>query len=131
MKPPAASTTSLPRAPRDEVASRFTRYMITMGIRIACFILMAVVQPLGWYTWVFAAGAIFLPYFAVIVANVGSDARTPRAVSPERMIEAPRPADDTAGDLADAPLLIRLNESPQPAPQTPDDPPAPSAGAGS
>ena len=41
-----------------------------MGIRIACFILMVVITPYGWYTWVFGAAAIVLPYIAVVLANV-------------------------------------------------------------
>ena len=49
------SATSLPRAPQDEAGARSRRYLITMGIRIACFILMVVDQPYGWYTWVFAS----------------------------------------------------------------------------
>ena len=40
-----------------------------MGIRIACFILMVVITPYGWYTWVFGAAAIVLPYIAVVMAN--------------------------------------------------------------
>lgn len=39
-----------------------------MIIRVIC-IFLAVIVPLGWLTFVFAAGAIFLPYFAVIIAN--------------------------------------------------------------
>ena len=41
-----------------------------MGIRIACFILMVVITPYGWYTWVFGVAAIVLPYVAVVTANV-------------------------------------------------------------
>ncbi len=107
----AQSATSLPQAPRDDANSRFTKYMVMMGVRIACFIAMAVVTPYGWYTFVFAAGAIFLPYLAVIVANVGQDAAQTTAENPERMIEAPRPAAPTAP--ADAPTVIRISETPR------------------
>ena len=112
------SATSLPRAPRDGEAERLRRYLLTMGIRIACFILAVVIQPPGWWTWIFLAGAIFLPYFAVIVANVGMDARETVAVAPARAIEAappvavsdPLPTDDEGMDQK--PLIIRLSESP-------------------
>ncbi|MDX2375283.1 DUF3099 domain-containing protein [Microbacterium sp. LRZ72] len=90
------SSTSLPRAPQDEAASRLRKYTITMGIRIVCFLLMAFVTPYGWWTWVFAAGAILLPYVAVVLANVGSDAREVSAEPPGRALtapEAPAPAD--------------------------------------
>jgi hypothetical protein len=108
------STTSLPRAPRDEAAARLRNYMITMGIRVSCFVLMAVVTPYGWYTWVFAAGAIFLPYVAVVLANVGLDTSAP-AEPVQRMLSAPAarvtengapPADSTP------PGVIRISESP-------------------
>ncbi|MBN9180555.1 MAG: DUF3099 domain-containing protein, partial [Microbacterium sp.] len=44
----AQSATSIPRAPRDEVGSRSMRYLIMMGVRVACFILMVAIQPYGW-----------------------------------------------------------------------------------
>ncbi|NQU37156.1 MAG: DUF3099 domain-containing protein [Actinobacteria bacterium] len=46
---------------------RIRRYLISMGIRTACFVLAVLVG--GWLGWVFFAGAIFLPYIAVVVAN--------------------------------------------------------------
>ncbi|WZH36629.1 MAG: DUF3099 domain-containing protein [Microbacterium enclense] len=107
----AQSATSLPQAPREDAGSRFTKYMVMMGIRIACFVLMAVVHPYGWYTFVFAAGAIFLPYLAVIVANVGADAQSPTAEAPERTIEA-RPATEPVSEPA-APTVIRIAETPR------------------
>lgn len=108
------SATSLPRAPRDETASRFTRYLIMMGIRVLCFILATVVQPYGWWTWAFAAGAVFIPYIAVVFANVGMDARAPRAVSPERML----PAAPTHTTVAAPPTnstapVIQISETPR------------------
>lgn len=51
------------------------KYVIMMGIRVACFVAMILVTPYGWYTWLFAAGAVFLPYIAVVVANVGQESR--------------------------------------------------------
>lgn len=86
--------------------------MVMMGIRIACFIAMAVVTPYGWYTFVFAAGAIFLPYLAVIVANVGQDAEVSAAVNPERMIES-APSAPAPAAAADAPTVIRIAETPR------------------
>jgi hypothetical protein len=48
------------------------RYTVSMSIRLVCFILVFVV-PYGWLSWVMIAGAVFLPYFAVVVANGGGD----------------------------------------------------------
>ncbi|MFI8594198.1 DUF3099 domain-containing protein [Microbacterium sp. NPDC078428] len=115
MRAPAShlTSTSLPQSPRDEAAARLRRYAVTMGIRIACFLLMAFVTPYGWWTWVFAAGAILLPYVAVVLANVGMDAREPRAESPERALPgAPESAPRTAAPAA-SPSVIRIQESPE------------------
>ena len=59
-----------------------------MGIRILCFILMVVITPYGWYTWVFGIAAIFLPYVAVVTANVSQNVRPTNAEPPERALPA-------------------------------------------
>lgn len=59
-----------------------------MGVRVLCFVLMVLITPYGWYTWVFGAAAIFLPYIAVVLANVGEEARSNRAEDPERALPA-------------------------------------------
>ena len=89
-KRPAPAVTSLPQSPQVEADHRVRRYALTMIIRTVCFLLMVVVQPLGWWTWAFAVAAIFLPYIAVVYANAGSDS-TPRSVeSPVAQLEALR-----------------------------------------
>jgi len=102
----APSATSLPRAPRDDVDARSTRYLVTMGIRVACFILMVIITPYGWYTWVFGAAAIFLPYVAVVSANVGQEARRNRREDPEPALPA---APSSAH--ADPTKVIRIEEA--------------------
>ncbi len=59
--------TSAPEARTEDQARRLKQYLITMAVRTACFILLVVVQ--GWYRWIFAAGAVFLPFVAVVAAN--------------------------------------------------------------
>jgi len=86
------AVTSLPQSPREEGDHRVRRYAITMSIRIVCFALMALVQPYGWYTWVFALAAAVLPYIAVVFANAGSDSTETAVESPLQQIEAPAPA---------------------------------------
>ena len=81
-----------------------------MGIRIACFILMVVITPYGWYTWVFGAAAIVLPYIAVVLANVGSDVARTGAENPERALPA-TPTVQPAPSAAGAPVL-RIEETP-------------------
>lgn len=80
------------------------RYALTMGIRVVCFVLMVFVQPYGWWTWVFAAAAAFLPYFAVVAANAGSGDREVAVESPAPKIEAPQPA------TVETPPVLRIDE---------------------
>jgi hypothetical protein len=107
--PKAQSATSLPAAPRDDEHRRSSRYLIMMGIRIACFILMVVITPYGWYTWVFGAAAIVLPYIAVVLANVGSDVERTEVINPERALPA-APSVRPSTAAGDAPVL-RIEET--------------------
>lgn len=115
MKNTHPSATSLPRAPREGADSRTRTYLITMGIRVLCFALMVLVTPYGWWTWVFGAGAIFLPYIAVVFANVASDVSDATIESPERALTAAPVADDVGdaspAEPAEAPRIIRVEES--------------------
>ncbi|HEY9412897.1 MAG TPA: DUF3099 domain-containing protein [Jiangellaceae bacterium] len=54
----------------DDLNSRTRRYLIMMGIRLACLPLAVVTS--GWLRWVCIAGAIVLPYIAVVIANAAS-----------------------------------------------------------
>ncbi|MDT0157351.1 DUF3099 domain-containing protein [Microbacterium sp. ARD32] len=114
-RPP--SVTSLPEAPQDEARRRVRRYAITMGIRTVCFILMAVIQPIGWWTFAFAAGAIFLPYIAVVAANAGADSTPVTVESPALELEARSPAEDPA-----APRVITVQEAASEPPAEEEDP---------
>jgi hypothetical protein len=61
------SVTSAPEARTEDQARRLRRYLITMAIRTACFVLLVVID--AWYRWIFAVGAVFLPFIAVVAAN--------------------------------------------------------------
>ena len=56
-----------------DIASRQKRYVITMGIRTLCFVVVAVLAMShfgpGWLPWIFVVGAVVLPYVAVVMAN--------------------------------------------------------------
>ena len=54
----------------EDLAARQRRYAISMTLRTVCFIAAVLVGP-GWLRWVLIAGAVFLPYVAVVVANAG------------------------------------------------------------
>lgn len=61
------SATTLEASPDEERRSRLVKYSVAMSVRMVCIVLGVVTQ--GWLMWVFFALAIFLPYFAVIIAN--------------------------------------------------------------
>jgi bacteriorhodopsin len=61
------SVTSVGQSPDEERRERMTKYLISQIVRVACIILAVTVH--GWLMWLFFAGAIFLPYFAVVLAN--------------------------------------------------------------
>ena len=64
----------------EDIAGRQRRYFISMMIRTICFLLM-VIFPSPW-RWLFLAGALFLPYISVVIANAGREpTTTPSAVT--------------------------------------------------
>ena len=85
------SVTSIQASPEAERRSRFIKYTIAMVVRVLCIIL-AVAVPIGWLTWLFVAGAVFLPYFAVVIANAqgagNASSKTKAAEAPTISISA-------------------------------------------
>ncbi|TXK17605.1 DUF3099 domain-containing protein [Homoserinibacter sp. GY 40078] len=67
------TVTELPQSPEAERRFRTITYLVMMGIRVICLVLCIFVR--GWWLLLPAAGAIFLPYFAVIVANTAGGMR--------------------------------------------------------
>jgi predicted tellurium resistance membrane protein TerC len=65
--PNRQSVTSLDLSPEQEQKQRIVRYAIAMIIRTCCLILGVISS--GVLMWVFFTLAIFLPYFAVVLAN--------------------------------------------------------------
>jgi predicted tellurium resistance membrane protein TerC len=59
--------TSLDLSPEQERKQRMIRYSVAMTIRTICIVLGVVTS--GIWMWIFFALAIFLPYFAVVMAN--------------------------------------------------------------
>jgi len=64
-----SSLTALPLSPQDARHNRMAKYLIAMGVRLVCIAMCFVVS--GWWLAVFALAAVVLPYFAVVLANVG------------------------------------------------------------
>ena len=63
-----------------DIAARQRRYLIMMGIRVACFVLTIAlfVAGAGWFAAIPAVGAITIPYFAVVMANGGRELASTR-----------------------------------------------------
>ncbi|HET8795379.1 MAG TPA: DUF3099 domain-containing protein [Arthrobacter sp.] len=77
----------------DEMRTRMIKYSVSMGIRVVCLILVFFTS--GWLQWAFIAGAVFLPYFAVIIANGGSD--TSKLQHSDSLLDAPPARELEAG----------------------------------
>lgn len=89
----AAESQSADRGRREK------RYAISMGIRTLCFVGAVVVltttsMPWAILGWVLIAGAVFLPYTSVVLANAGvrKKGSGPSPFGPEAkgQLEAPR-----------------------------------------
>jgi amino acid transporter len=62
--------TTAAASPTEDIAARQRRYVISMGIRTACFVAAIVAD--GWLRWVLIVAALLLPYVAVVMANNSS-----------------------------------------------------------
>jgi hypothetical protein len=107
------SITNLPLSPDEERRRRMIKYSVAMGVRVLCIIAILFVP--GWWKVIPAIGAVFLPYFAVVIANVGADPRqadvqrpgnilpvNPSAIPPDADAHAEAQADEDEGAAADA-----------------------------
>lgn len=54
------------------MSKRAKRYMVSMLIRLVCLVLAFVFFG-TWEAWLFAGGAVVLPYIAVLMANAGRE----------------------------------------------------------
>jgi hypothetical protein len=59
----------------EDIAYRQRRYLLMMAIRALCFVIAVILftNHFGWLAAVPAAGAIFIPYVAVVFANGGRE----------------------------------------------------------
>jgi hypothetical protein len=111
-EPPTVYTiTGAQRALSQEQTGRTRRYLISMGIRTFC-VIAAIFVP-GWPRWVLIAGAVTLPYLAVVMANAGREndepgelgvqtPERPELPSPGRAIDSPD--DRSSAVIAQKPL---------------------------
>lgn len=88
-----------------EMASREKQYVITMAFRMACFISIFFVH--GWVRWVVLAGAVFLPFIAVLFANQANQKSTVSVVqrggpAPAGELTVGEPVEVIEGQLVDS-----------------------------
>lgn len=82
------SATSINLSPEDERRSRMIKYSVAMSIRMVCIVLGVFTQ--GIFMWVFFGLAIFLPYFAVVLANQQGAPKetTSKVIAPKMTIKS-------------------------------------------
>ncbi|WP_309106821.1 DUF3099 domain-containing protein [Arthrobacter sp.] len=66
------SITDAATAHSEEMRQRMIKYAVAMGIRMVCLVLVFVLD--GWLKLIAVAGAVFLPWIAVVIANGGDKA---------------------------------------------------------
>ena len=84
----AVRITTAPTSRTDDIAARQRRYAISMAITTVCVIGAVAVGP-GSLRWVLVAGAVLLPYVAVIMANAGTPRTTASASATTRPLWNP------------------------------------------
>ena len=87
----AVRITTASASRNDEIAGRQRRYVISMTIRTLCFVAAILVGP-GWVRWVLVAGALLLPYVAVVMANATHSKSDDFALRPGAPIHPELPA---------------------------------------
>jgi Protein of unknown function (DUF3099) len=68
---PVYRITGVRRGLAEEQHERTKRYLISMGVRTACF--LGAVFTSGWLRWTLMGAALALPYLAVVFANAGRE----------------------------------------------------------
>lgn len=90
-----------------DMQQRAGRYLVSMIIRTLCVVLVILVP--GPLRWVFAVGAIVLPYVAVVAANAAGERRESAVPAPPpaaaRSLPGPAPAStvEHPEDVSDVP----------------------------
>jgi hypothetical protein len=89
------------RTPKSQdIGHRERRYLVMMGIRVACFLaaILMVSKGAGWLAAFPAVGAIVIPYFAVVFANGGREPNDTRGFQEyEPSLPAARPGPSSPG----------------------------------
>jgi Protein of unknown function (DUF3099) len=87
--------TTAPVGADVDVASRQRRYLFSMAVRTVCFLGAVLVGP-GVLRWVLVAGAVLLPYVAVVIANNVQRREDPQTLPPVNVYRRELPGDGDA-----------------------------------
>jgi hypothetical protein len=89
----------------EDIRYRQNRYLLMMAIRAVCFgaAVLMFINHLGWLAAIPAAGAIIIPYFAVVFANGGREPENVRGFMEYRSNlparrDPPDPGSDSGSD---------------------------------
>lgn len=84
--------------PAEDRAHRMKMYFLAMSLRMVCVVSLFWVQ--GWWILLVAAGAILLPWFAVMIGNaVAYGGEESREAVPSPAIESPEVSQGTESNL--------------------------------
>jgi hypothetical protein len=129
--PEVHSITDAAAAHSEDMRERMIKYAVAMGIRMVCIILIFVVD--GWFKIVAVAGAVFLPWIAVVIAN-GSDKAEDHSdslldyVAATEIEGSPQSSDDQAMDNITVLKGEVVDDEPPGQGTEPDATPTPKAG---
>lgn len=104
MSEPTHTITNAQRSLSTEQSGRTRKYLISMGIRTAC-VIGAIFIP-GWPRWVLIAGAVVLPYLAVVIANAGKSRDEGSVPQVTEQIQQARPALPSASKAIEGVVII-------------------------
>lgn len=119
--PEVHSITDAAAAHSEDMRDRMIKYAVAMGIRMVCIVLIFVVD--GWFKIIAIAGAVFLPWIAVVIAN-GNDKAEDHSESLLDYVAVPEIERSPEADQppVDAPTVLQGELVDDEAPAEPFDP---------
>lgn len=94
--------------PAEDRAHRMRMYFIAMTLRVACVVSLFWVRD--WWVLLSAAGAVFLPWFAVLVGNAVAHGGEQAPDSPEPLrLEAAEPENIDHDDAAHEIIVVDVD----------------------
>ncbi|MGR0159836.1 DUF3099 domain-containing protein [Paenarthrobacter nitroguajacolicus] len=121
--PEVHSITDAAAAHSEDMRDRMIKYAVAMGIRMVCIVLIFVVD--GWFKIIAIAGAVFLPWIAVVIAN-GNDKAEDHSESLLDYVTVPEieRSSEPEQNPADAPTVLQGEVVDDEPPNKPAEPPA-------